>query len=100
MEEPREGVAARAGEFVYDHDFWTVDRHRRPRSILAVARSERGEKFAAKFLRVEIRNLAAGIVALVHDDAVLIELRGELFVERDDAGETCVRHMHVADAAA
>ncbi len=43
--------------------------------------------------------MAAGVAALVDDDAVLVELPAELFVESDDAGNRCVRHVHVADAA-
>src|SRR5258708_28405439 len=100
MKEPREGVAAGARKFVDDHYLWSVDRHGRPRSVFPFARGESGEKLTAELFRVEIRNLPAGIVALVDDDAVLIELRSELLVERDDAGEGGVRHVHIADAAA
>src|SRR5216684_7478818 len=100
MKEPREGVASGARKFVDDHDLRSVNRDGRPRRVLAFARRERGEKLTAELFRVEVRNLAAGIVALVDDDAVLIELRSELLVERDDAGEGGVRHVHIADAAA
>src|SRR5258708_36664816 len=99
MEEPGEGAAPRAGELVDDHDLGTVNRHGRPRDIFPLAWGERGEEFAAEFLRVKVRNLPAGIVAFIDDDAVLIELRGELLVEGDDTGEGCVRHVHVSDAA-
>src|SRR4029077_13348863 len=100
MEKPWEGIAAGAGEFVDDHHFGAVDGHGRPWRIFSFTRGEGGEKLAAKVLRVEIGNLAAGVVALIHDDAVLIKLRGELLVECDDARERGVRHMHVTDAAA
>src|SRR5882757_972267 len=100
MKEPREGVTTGTRKFVDDHYLRSVDRHGRPRRVLAFARRERGEKLTAELFRVEVRNLAAGIVALVDDDAVLIELRSELLVERDDAGEGGVRHVHIADAAA
>src|SRR5713101_2270421 len=100
VEKPRERIAAGARKFVDDHDLRSVNRDGRPRRVLAFARRERGEKLTAELFRVEVRNLAAGIVALVDDDAVLIELRGELLVERDDAGEGGVRHVHIADAAA
>src|SRR5437899_6833620 len=99
MEEPRESVAAGTGKLIDDHYFWPVDRHGRPGDVFPLARCKRGKKFAAEFLGIEVRNLAAGVVTLVNDDAVLIELRGELLVERDDAGEGGVRHVHVADAA-
>src|SRR5882724_11760435 len=91
MEEPREGIAAGAREFVDDHYLRSVNRDRRPWHIFSFSRRESREKFAAKFLRVEVRDLPAGVVALVNDDAVLIDLRGELFVKRDDAGEGGVR---------
>src|SRR5258708_8902517 len=100
MEEPREGVAAGTREFVDDPDLRSVDRHRWPRSVFAFARGDCGEKFAAKFFSVKIRNLSTGVVALIDDDAVFVELRGELLVERRDAGERRVRHVHVNDAAA
>src|SRR6266851_526387 len=100
MKEPRECIAAGARKFVDDHDLRSVNRHWRPRRVLAFARRESREKLTAELFRVEVRNLAARIVALVDDDAVLIELRGELLVERDDAGEGGVRHVHIADAAA
>src|SRR5216684_797286 len=100
MEEPRESVAAGTGELVDDHYFWPVDRHGRPGDIFSFARGKGGEQFALEFFGVKIRNLPAGVVALVDNDAVLVELRGELLVERDDAGERGVRHVHIADAAA
>src|SRR5258708_20799104 len=100
MKEPRERVAAGAGKFVDDHYLRPVNRDGWPRGVLAFARRERGEKLTAEFFGVEVRNLPAGIVALVDDDAVLIELRSELLVEGDDAGEGGVRHVHVSDAAA
>src|SRR2546425_7500156 len=100
MKEPGEGVAARAGEFVDDHHLWSVNRHGWPGGVLAFAWGESGEELTAKLFRIKIRNLPAGIVTLVDNDAVLIELRGELLVERDDAGEGRVRHVHIADAAA
>src|SRR5258708_3097504 len=100
MKEPREGVASGARNLVDDHHLRPINRDGRPRSVLAFARRERGEKLTAELFRVEVRNLSAGIVALIDDDAVLIELRGELLVERDDAGEGSVRHVHIADAAA
>jgi len=40
------------------------------------------------------------IVAFIDDQAVFANLRVQIFVEHDDAGDACVRHMHVADAAA
>src|SRR2546425_9479860 len=100
MKEPGEGVAARAGEFVDDHHLWSVNRHGWPGGVLAFAWGESGEELTAKLFRIKIRNLSAGIVTLVDNDAVLIELRGELLVERDDAGERGIRHVHVPDAAA
>src|SRR2546426_6207946 len=100
MKEPGEGVAARAGEFVDDHHLWSVNGYWWPRSIFPFARGESREKFAAKLFRIEIRNLSTGIVAFIDDHAVLIELRGELLVERDDAREGRVRHVHIADAPA
>src|SRR5712692_7913555 len=100
MEKPREGVAAGAGEFVDDHDLWTVDRHGRPRNVFSFARRERREEFAAQFLRIKIRNLPTRIVTFVNDDPVFVELCGELLVKSNDAGDGCVRHVHTADAAA
>src|SRR5216683_5016837 len=100
MEEPGEGVASGTRELVDDHDFWPINRHGRPRDIFSFAWSERREQLALEFLGVEVRDLAAGIVTLVDDDAVLVELRGELFVKCDDAREGGVRDVHVADAAA
>ncbi len=100
MKEPREGVASGARKFVDDHDLRSVNRHGRPRRVLAFAWGESGEKLTAELFRVEIRNLPAGIVAFIDDDAVLIELRSELLVEGDDAWEGRVRHVHVSDAAA
>src|SRR5437016_10205532 len=100
MEEPREGIAARTREFIDNHNLWSVNRHRRPGNLFSFAGGERGEQLALEFLGVKVRDLAARIVTLVDDDAVLVELRGELFVERDDAGEGGVRQVHVADAAA
>src|SRR6202007_1227664 len=87
MEKPWEGIASGTGEFVDDHNLRTINRHRRPWSVFAFARSECGEKLAAEFLGVEIGNLSAGIVTLIDDHAVLVELRGELLVERDDSGK-------------
>src|ERR1700674_4050748 len=100
MEEPGEGVAAGTRELVDDHNLWPVNRHRWPWDIFPFAWSERGEQLALEFLGVEIRNLAAGVVTLVDDDAVLVELRGELLVKSHDAGDGGVRHVHVANAAA
>src|SRR5258708_30320988 len=100
MKEPGERVAAGAGKFVDDHYLRPVNRDGWPRGVLAFARRERGKKLTAELFGVEVRNLPAGIVALIDDDAVLIELRGELLVEGDDAGEGSVRHVHIADAAA
>ncbi len=96
MKEPGERVAAGAGKFVDDHDLRPVNRDGWPRSVLAFARRERGEKLTAELFGVEVRNLPAGIVALIDDDAVLIELRGELLVEGDDAGEGSVRHVQAS----
>src|SRR5216684_5783530 len=67
VEEPREGVAAGAGEFIDDHDLWTVDRHGRPRNVFSFARRKRREEFAAQFLRIKIRNLPTRIVTFVND---------------------------------
>src|SRR2546427_1538853 len=100
VEEPRERIAAGTGEFVDDHYLWSVNGYWWPRSIFPFARGESREKFAAKLFRIEIRNLSTGIVAFIDDHAVLIELRGELLVERDDAREGRVRHVHIADAPA
>src|SRR5216684_1945392 len=100
MEKPREGVAAGAGEFVDDHDLWTVDRHGWPRNVFSFSRRERREEFAAQFLRIKIRNLPTRIVTFVNDDPVFVELCGELLVKSNDAGDGCVRHVHIADAAA
>src|SRR5437867_12897977 len=87
VEEPRERIAAGPGEFVDDHHLWSVNRHGWPGGVLAFAWGESGEELTAKLFRIKIRNLPAGIVTLVDNDAVLIELRGELLVERDDARE-------------
>src|SRR3989442_9435727 len=100
MKEPGEGVAARAGEVVDDQHLWSVNRHGWTGGALAFAWGESGEQLTAKFFRIKIRNLPTGIVTLVDNDAVLIELRGELLVERDNAGERGIRHVHVPDAAA
>src|SRR5258707_14371273 len=83
MKEPREGVASGARKFVDDHDLRSVNRHGRPRRVLAFAWGESGVKLTAELFCVEIRNLPAGIVAFIVDDADLLELRGELHVEDD-----------------
>jgi len=46
VEEPREGIAAGARKFVDDHDLRSVNRHWRPRRILAFAgaRAERSSR--------------------------------------------------------
>src|SRR5260370_23829003 len=100
MKEPREGFASGARKFVDDHDLRSVNRNGRPGRVFAFGWGESGEKLTAELFRVEIRNLPAGIVAFIDDDAVLIELRSELLVEGDDAWEGRVRHVHVSDAAA
>src|SRR5258708_27798638 len=99
-EKRREGIAAGAGELIGHHNFGAEDSDGRPANVFAFARSEDGEELALEFFGVEVGDLAAGIVALVDDDAVLVELGGELFVEGDDSGDGGVRHVHVADAAA
>src|SRR6185369_16566507 len=45
-EEPREGVTAGAREFVDDHDFWAINRDRRPGNVLGVARCDERKKLA------------------------------------------------------
>src|SRR5204862_7588252 len=99
MEEPGEGVTAGTRELVDDHDFWPINRHGRPREIFPFAWSERREQLALEFLGVKIRDLAAGVVTLVDDDAVFVELRGELFVKGHDGWEGRVRDVLVDDTA-
>src|SRR5260370_38357288 len=58
------------------------------------------EQLTLEFFGVEVRDLAAGVVALVYDHAVFTELRVELFFELDDALDACVGDVHVPDASA
>jgi len=53
-----------------------------------------------ELFRVEVRNIAALVVALVDDDAIFVELRVEGLIELDDAFDRGVGHVHVTDAAA
>ncbi len=99
MEKPWESIAARAGEFVDEHHLRAVDGDRGPANVVAFAGREDGQELALEFFRVEVGDLAAGVAALVDDDAVFVELGAELFIEGDDARDGGVWHVHVADAA-
>src|SRR5260370_21090984 len=99
MENPWESIAAGAGEFIDDHQRGAVDGDWGPANVVAFAGSEDSKELALEFFRVEVGDLAAGVAALVDDDAVFVELAGELFIEGDDAGDGGVWHVHVADAA-
>src|SRR6267142_851553 len=96
---PRESVATGSGEFIGDHHFRTVDGDRGPANRLSFSRGENGKKLALKFFGVEVGNLTAGVGAFIDNDAILVELAGQLFIKSDDAGNTGVRHVHVADTA-
>src|SRR5438445_6273807 len=78
-EEPREGISARTGQFVDQHDLRPEDTLRRPGKVLRIARSDIGQELPLELLGEKVRNVAAAVVALIDDDAVLIELRVERF---------------------
>ena len=91
----------RTGQFVHDHYLWVRRSHWRVwAAIFTLARGRHVEQFAIQLLGVEIRDEAAVVVALVDDQTFLAHFGRKVFVERNDAVDLCVGHVHIADTSA
>src|SRR5207244_6208170 len=80
-EEPRQGIAARAGHLVDDHDLRSVDPLRGLHHVLALARSVDHLGRALQIVHDVVGDGAAVVEALVEDDGLLADLGEEVTVE-------------------
>src|SRR6185312_10557055 len=100
LEVPRQRIAARAGELIDDHDLGPENRLRRHHRHATPAGHVDAHGPLLQLLDDIVRDQAAVVVALIDDDALLVDLGEEVAVEIGEAAPGGVGQVDIAELAA